>query len=130
MAVEATITTLYDGATQATIQVIGKHDGQYGQENNVVKVDVSELIPAPKSVRIDALDYDVNGGVVTLLWDDSLGPIPFLYLKDQGKFCYHTNGGLQNTADVDSRSGDILLSTTDFEQNGTYSITLKVRKKW
>lgn len=130
MAIDAQIVTLYDGETRATIQVIGKHDGQAGQENNVVKLDVSELLPRCAGVRVDEVEYDINGGVVTLVWDDDPAPVPFLHLTGQGEFCYHESGGLQNAGDPTSRSGDILLSTTDFSQNGTYSIVLKVRKKW
>ena len=46
MTIETQIHTLYDGEMNAVVQIIGKSDGQAGQEANVVKVDVSELLPS------------------------------------------------------------------------------------
>jgi hypothetical protein len=129
MAIDAQVLTVYDGAVNATVQVIGKSDGQAGQEVNVVKVDVSELNPPCSTVRIEEFSYDVEGGTVTLSWDD-VTPVPFAYLKGNDRIIYRREGGLQNAGDPTSRSGDILLSTIDFEGNGSYTILLKMRKKF
>ena len=129
MTIETQIHTLHDGDINAVIQIIGKSDGQSGQEVNIVKIDVSELVPSCDAARIDELTYNVFGGVVTLLWDD-LTPLPFAQLQGQNTLCYRREGGLNNLADKDSRSGDILLSTVDFDGNGGYTILFKLRKKW
>ena len=71
----------------------------------------------------------MQGGVVTLLWDD-LTPLPFAHLQGNDTICYHHSGGLNNLADSQSRSGDILLSTVDFDGNSSYTIVFKMRKKW
>lgn len=129
MAIDAQILTVYDGGLAATVQVIGKSDGQAGQEVNVVKVDVSELTPPCDSVAIEEIAYDVDGGLVTLSWDD-VTPRPFAYLKGNDSMDYRRVGRLTNLADPASRSGDVLLSTVDFEGNGAYTILLKMRKKF
>lgn len=128
MAFDASILTVYDGGQTATLQIIGKSDGS-GQETNVVKVDVSELNPPCKTVRIEEVSYDVQGGTITLLWDD-LTPIPFAHLKGSDELCYRREGGFQNLGDPTSRSGDLLLSTFDMDANGTYTVLLKLRKKF
>jgi len=129
MAIAAQILTVQDGAVNCTLQIIGISDGQAGQEVNVVKVDVSELTPPCATVRIMEATYDVEGGTVTMAWDD-VTPVPFAYLKGMDTLDYCKVGGLNNAADPTSRSGDILLSTVDFEGNGSYTILLKMRKKF
>jgi hypothetical protein len=129
MAVQAEILTVYDGGQTATLQIIGKSDGTVGQEVNVIKVDVSELTPPCATVRVEEIQYDVQGGTVTLSWDD-LTVKPFAYLKGADRLDYRREGGLQNLADPQSRSGDILLSTENFYPDGNYTILLKLRKKF
>jgi hypothetical protein len=128
MAFQAEIRKVYDGGQTATLQIIGKSDGS-GQETNVVKVDVSELNPPCATVKIEELSYDVEGGFITLLWDD-LTPIDFAHLRGQDRLSYRREGGLQNLGDPASRSGDLLLSTTDMDANATYTVLLKLRKKF
>ena len=129
MAIDTQIHTVYDGGLAATLQIIGKSDGQSGQEVDVVKVDVSELTPPCSSVAIEEISYNVEGGTVTLSWDD-LTPLPFAYLKGMDNINYRREGRLPNLADPTSRSGDILLSTVDFDPNGSYTILLKMKKKY
>ena len=129
MAIDAQILTVYDGGLAATLQIIGKSDGQAGQEVNEIKVDVSELNPPCSTVKIEEISYDVEGGTVTLSWDDTT-PIPFAHLKGMDNLNYRHERGLRNLADPTSRSGDILLSTVDFDANGSYTILLKLRKKF
>src|SRR3990167_7712595 len=129
MAIDTQIHTVYDGGLAATLQITGKSDGQSGQEVNVVKVDVSELIPPCSSVAIEEISYNVEGGTVTLSWDD-LTPLPFAHLKGMDTIDYRREGRLQNFGDPQSRSGDILLSTVGFDPNGSYTILLKLRKKF
>src|SRR5688572_12303032 len=128
MAFQAEIHKVYDGGLTATLQIIGKSDGS-GQETNVVKVDVSELDPPCATVRIEEISYDVQGGTVTLMWDD-LTPISFAHLFGADRISYRREGGFQNLGDPTSRSGDLLLSTFDMDAGGTYTVLLKMRKKF
>jgi hypothetical protein len=131
MAIDAEVLTVYDGGQTCVIQVIGKSDGQSGEEEFVVKVDVSELNPPCSTVRIEEIQYDVEGGgPVTLSWDDSPTPKTICHLKGSDRLNYRREGGLQNLADPQSRSGDILLSTADSMGNATYTVLLKLRKKF
>ena len=128
MAIDAQILTVQDGEVNVTLQIIGKSDGQAGQEVGVVKVDVSELTPPCATVKIQELTYDVDGGTITMLWDD-VTPVAFAYLKGMDTLDYCRVGGLNNLADPNSRSGDLLLST-ELEAGGTYTLLLKMKKKF
>ena len=128
MAIDTQIHTVYDGEMNASIQIIGKSDGT-GNEIKVVKVDVSELLPPCSSVRVNKIVYDVDGGIVTLSWDD-LTPLPFAYLRGHDEISYRREAGFNNLADPQSRSGDILLTTNDFDPDGFYTILLECRKKF
>jgi hypothetical protein len=130
MAVNAEILTVYDGGLTATLQIIGKSDGAGGEEANEIKVDVSELNPPCSTVRIEEVQYNVVGGTVQLSWDDTPTPKTICYLKGSDELDYRREGGLQNLADPQSRSGDILLSTDGFDPDGSYTILLKLRKKF
>jgi hypothetical protein len=139
MTIEAQVLTVYDGGLNATLQLTGRSDGQGGQETNELKVDLSALAGSYQakaaSVRIDEVEFVVQGGTqggyVKLLWDAPT-PVEFLQLNGVGEFTYWKEGGLQNIpkqADP-SVSGNILLSTINFGQDSTYSIVLKLRKKY
>lgn len=128
MAIDAQILTVHDGEVNCTLQIIGKSDGQAGQEVAVVKVDVSELTPPCSTVRINELSYDVEGGSITMAWDDQT-PKPFAYLRGMDTMDYSHVGGLNNLADPASRSGDLLLSS-ELEAGGSYTILLEMRKKF
>ena len=125
MPISTTSQTVYDGVRNVVMQFTGRSDGS-GQETNVVKVDVSELTPSCAKVRIEKIVYDVDGGVIELLWDAQT-PVPFLELATSGAFDY-CRAPLQNGGG-DTASGDILLSTKGFELNSSYSITIEMKKK-
>ncbi len=65
MTISATTQILHDGTKNVVMQFTGIADGN-GGESNVVKVDVSELTPVPKSVKIQRVTYDVSGGVLQM----------------------------------------------------------------
>jgi hypothetical protein len=127
MAINATTDVLYDGTVNATVKMIGICDGSGLDESNVVKVDVSSLIPVGGRIRIDRVQFDVAYGVIALAWD-AVTPVPFLYLDGHGDMDFKSHGGMQNTAGSDA-TGNIVLSATGFDLNSTYSIILKMRKK-
>lgn len=124
---------LYDGVRNVVIQFIGRDDGSGATDNetNVIKVKVSDLIPAgDRRLRIRRVSYDVKVGSVTLSWgaDD---PIPFLILGDQGSgvFDYRFTGGAPNPGSKDiTTTGDIMLSTSGFSEGSSYSIKLDMVK--
>ena len=86
MPISTTSQTVYDGVRNVVMQFTGRSDGS-GQETNVVKVDVSELTPSCAKVRIEKIVYEVDGGVIELLWDAQT-PVPFLELATSGAFDY------------------------------------------
>jgi hypothetical protein len=127
MAIAPTSQILHDGVRNVVMQFTGISDGS-GQEADVIKVDVSELMPPCDRVRIDKITHDVHGGVVTLSWAADT-PLVFAQLSGQNETCYRKEGGLQNNAD-ESRTGDILLSTEGFELDSSYTIKLEMVKKF
>ena len=126
MAIISTSQLLHDGERNVVMQFTGRSDSE-GQESNVVKVDVSELVPPCKSVKIGKVTFDVSGGLVILSWaaDEN---VPFLNLSGANIIDYTKIGGLRNGAD-DTATGDILLSTSGFDFGSAYSITIEMTKK-
>ena len=127
MAIATTTQVLHDGNRNVVMQFTGISDGA-GAETNAVKVDVSELNPPARSVKVRKLTSNVDGGILQLSWaaDD---PVPFLELRngtheiDYDKIMGLTNGG------GDTANGDILFSTLGFEAGASYSVTLEMTKK-
>jgi hypothetical protein len=126
MPMATTSQVLYDGARNLVMQFTGISDGS--NETAAVKVDVSELSPAAKSVKITHITYDVSGGILQLLWAAN-EPVPFLLLTDVNTVDYESIGGMPNGGD-DTANGDILFSTLGFEAGSSYSITLEMTKKF
>ncbi len=126
MTIITTSQMLHDGERNVIMQFTGRSDGS-GQESGVVKVDVSELTPPCRAVKISKAIYDVNGGTVTLQWSDPPDSPPFLTLGSAGEFDYSKNGGLVNPTEG---GGDILFSTFGFELDASYSVTLEMIKKF
>jgi len=127
MAIAATSQVLYDNTRNCVMQFTGIADGN-DVENNVVKVDASELTPVPQSLKITEITYDVNGGIVQLSWAAD-NPVPFVSLMGHHTFDYGEINGMVNTGG-DSANGDILLSTLGFEAGSSYSVLLKMVKKF
>lgn len=127
MAIAVTTAVLHDGKRNAVMQFTGVSDGS-GQETGVVKVDVSELNPPPVSVKINRIEYDVNGGDVKLSWDAD-EDIDFAILAGQNILDYWKSNGIVNNAGM-GKTGDILLSTLGFEENSSYTIKLDLIKKF
>lgn len=129
MAILATTQILHDGKRNAVVQITGRSDGS-GQETGVVKIDVSDLQPPARRVAIKRLTYDIAGGAVELLWnaDDDA---PFANLVGNNVSDYEAIGGLQNAAWGELGSnGDILLSTSGFDLDSSYTIKFDLIKKY
>ena len=120
---------LHDGARNVVMQFTGISDGGVGdQETNVVKVDVSLLLPVPTSVKLLLATYEVVGGLVQLLWDAD-DPVPFLNLASVNEIDYRKIGGLVNPVGP-TGSGNILFSTMGFDAGSSYSIKLEMVKRF
>ena len=117
---------LNDGPRRLTMQFTGISEGQ-GDEVNVVKVRVADLIPIPKSVSVLRISYDVYGGLLQLLWS-AVEPVPFLTLSGFNVIDYTMVGGLANGGG-DTANGDILFSTLGFDTGSSYSVLLEMIKK-
>ena len=128
MAMTTTEQILYDGARNLVMEFTGRHDGAGGQETEVVKVDVSALVPPARLVSIRSIEYDVSGGTVKLLWGHATSPVEFLLLSTANILSYHRISGLPNGAGPDA-TGDILLSTIGFGNGSAYSLKLEMLKK-
>ena len=128
MAISATTHIAHDGERHVLMQLVGVGNGT-DQETNELKVDVSALAPVPTSVKIREIEYAILGpGTVTLSWEATPSPVPFATLQGQGEFDYCKIEGLPNLAA--DKTGNILLSTTDFESTSAYTISLSMIKKF
>lgn len=118
---------LHDGARNCHVLLTGRADGGI-DETHVVKVDLAALQPAPTRVKVCAIAYDVQGGVVELAWqaDD---PVAFAQLEGHDEIAFPETGGIWNNA-ANNVTGNILLSTRGFGGGASYSIVLKMTKHY
>lgn len=113
-----------DGSKTTVMKFTNLSDGT--GESAVLKVDVSALTPAATSVAIKEIWYDIQGMVVTLLWDATTD-VRILDLSGQGHMDLSSFGGLTNNAGA-GVTGNILLTTTGHTAGDSYSLILKMRK--
>lgn len=127
MAITPTVTVLYDGIKNCTVQLTGLSDGGNG-ETLVKKVDVKELNPPCRFLAIRKIHYDVGGGVVQLYWEaeDPVLIDDFISVAEED---FRTIGGYQNTAGP-SATGNILLTSLGFDSGSAYSVKLDMVKKY
>lgn len=127
MAVQTTSQVLYDGNKNVVMQFTGICDG-LGDETAAVKVHMADLSPVPLSVKVRRIQYNVNGGLVQLLWAATENK-PFLTVTGYDEIEYDKINGMVNGGG-DTANGDILFSTLGFDMGSTYSITLEMIKKF
>lgn len=116
--------TIVDGARNVVMKFTNLSDGT--GESGVTKVDVSALSGAPSAVRIDRIHYNVNGMVLTLLWDATTD-VRIVELAGEGVFDFRDFGGLPNNAGS-GVTGDILFTTTGHASGDSYSVVLEMSK--
>lgn len=124
MADAVTSQTIIDGARNTVMKFTDLSDGT--GESAVLKVDASELSGAPSEVNIQRVHYNVNGMVVTMLWDATTD-VPILELSGYGCFDFSDFGGLTNNAGT-GVTGDIRFTTTGATSGDSYSIVLEMTK--
>lgn len=134
MAITAQAYAAHDGLRNLRFRCLGLSDGTE-QETNVTKIDMASLSPSfqarPVSVKVDKVTWSIIGpGTVTLAWDATPSPVPFAYLGagTSGPICFKGIDGLPNEADTPN--GNIVLSTTGFENGSAYTVELEMTKKY
>jgi hypothetical protein len=127
MALTITTDTLYDGLLNTVMQFTGFTDEQ-GDPEPVVAVDVSELSPPARAVKVSKVTWSVQGGTLKLAWATEVGSDPFLNLTGQGEMDYGQINGAVNHAE--QANGDILISTDDFGDGSNFSVSIEMRKKY
>lgn len=136
--------TLVDDPRQIVVHLVGKSDGT--GETNVIKVDKSAIAQTtdatgakiePVALDVDAIRWNIQGyGAIQLSWDHAADRV-IAYLAGGGFEDFIGAGDLReraispplkDPATADS-TGDILLSSIGAAANGTYDITLWLRKR-
>jgi len=125
MADTVTSQKLVDGPRKVIYKLTNVSDGT--GESAVLKVDVSALSGSPSSVRIDSVQYDIQGMTVTLLWDADTDVTALVLGAGQGGMDFQWFGGLANNAGT-GVTGDIKLTTTGASSGDTYTIILECTK--
>lgn len=113
------------------MRIVGVSDGT--GESDVVKLDVSALtgpdgVNPPSKIKIEEIQYDVQGwDAIQLEWDGTTDT-PAMVLSGQGvKLWLPGEGVVSDNADG---TGDLLLTTVGTATaNYTYDITLRLRLK-
>ncbi len=126
MSVAATTQIIEQGPRNLIMNLSGLGDGN-GNENKVIKVDVSALSPPCSRVKIMRMNGVIEYGVVDLYWD-ALVPLKFASLTGQVDLDYTFGGGLNNPK-PNGWTGDVLLSTDAFELNSAYTLRIEMVKK-
>ena len=126
MAIITTTQILEQGPRNLVVHWTGVSDG-VGNEDGVLKVDVSTLSPPCGSVKILRVDGNVEFGMVEIYWD-ALTPVKALELSGDIHLDFCKVGGMVNNAGG-GKTGDVLLSTTGFELNSTYDLLIEMIKK-
>lgn len=126
MAIETTSHVLFDGLRTAVMQFSAYSDDGSG-ETDAVKVDVSELTPPCGKVMPTRIEYNVTGGAIRLSWGGDPAHEAFLLLSGQGCLNYDNINGMPNGNP--EPTGDILLSTVDWDLKSSYSLKIDMIKK-
>lgn len=128
MANSITVQTLLDNERNLVMKFVGILD----TANAVVTpaVDVSALVPAAASVRIDKIQYSISPQLALNLFWDATTDVPIVALTGYGKMCAKDFGGLTNNAGA-GKTGDIDLTTTGWASGiQTYTLILTMVKNY
>lgn len=126
MAVNVTSQVLYDGINSVVMQFTGIGDGTGDQETNALKVNLADLNPIPKRIKIMDVYHGVVNGTVILSWDGDV-KVPFITANYPDEVSYKFIQGMNQPPDT---NGNIVLSTQNFDSTSSYSIKLEMRKKY
>jgi hypothetical protein len=116
---------IFDGLKKTVMSFSSVSDGT--GESAVTKVDVSTLIGAPASVKIDKILFCTSGMAVMVIWDADTDVTGAVLAGDGTLFDFTGFGGLQNNAGA-GKTGDILFTTVGHSSGDTYFIVLELSK--
>ena len=117
--------TILDSSKKTIMKFTNVSDGT--GEAAVKKVDVSALVGAPSTIKIDRIIYSVDGMAVQLLWDATTDVVAFTVGNGTGVLDFTSIGGLHNNAGT-GVTGDILFTTNGHSSGDSYSIILEMSK--
>lgn len=126
MADAVTTEILMDGARNAVVRLNGVSDGT--GETAVVKVDPASFMPVPSGFIVEKIDYDLSNMQVSLYFEATQNELIYTVSGGQDSKDFTDIGGLGPTNF--GATGRILLTTRSAGNADTYSIVLKLRKKF
>ena len=131
MAIDSTIQVVHDGTVNATLMLTGLCDGSDGNnETNTLKVDTSSLTPTGGRLQIWEIAYDVSAVGTAVLYWEATPPVRICTMTNTGNiFNFEKEGGLPNPAD-ETATGNILLTTLDYDRNSSYTVILRMKKRF
>lgn len=129
MTILATRTVTYDGYRNCTMVLTGVCDGNGGDEVNERKVILADLSPPPLRVAIMEMEYEVSGGIVRMMWEDN-DPTTIFMLASRNTMNFVRSGGVVNTVQGDSITGNITFTTLGFDVGSSYTIKLRLKKTY
>lgn len=124
----STVQVVYDNARNCVVKFTFVSGGADQAQTKVV--DVAALNPpAGVHLKIRNINYDVlnTNGVVSLFWDAPPNPVHILDLRGGDHQDFRRFGGITNNGGANA-SGSILVSTSGFTLNSSYSVTLEMVK--
>lgn len=123
-----TVTTqiLHDGVRNVIVKLTSVSDGV--AETNVMKVNIADLVPSCERLRVDEIEYDIYAAKVILAWEGTPNVTIAVLGGGQGEMDFCDTGGLNMTGA--GGTGNILLSTVTVGSAYSYTIILKLRKKF
>ncbi len=126
---QTTSQVLIDGPRNFVIRLTGVQDSSGLQLTALKVVDVTLMNPpAGPHLKVRKLDWRVLGGIVELLWEQSVGtPVAFAELQLADHLDWRNFGG-ESTRTVANATGSILLSTRSFDVGSSYDLTLECIK--
>lgn len=123
---DALTTQLYDGEHNVVFNMQDLSDGTGLALLKII--DVTTLKPNPRThLVLWRVNYDVVGGQVVVYWEATVNT-PLLIMKDalhSRKF--NKYGGLKNNAGAGA-TGNVLISTSGFGADSSFSLTLEFKK--
>lgn len=122
MADSVTSQTLFSGDKRVVMLFTSVSDGT--GEAAVQKVDISALPGAPAKVKINRVEYSVEGMAMLVAFNHA-APDTALVLRGSGCFDFGCYGGLQDPGSAGG-TGDLEMTTVGAADGATYSILLDI----
>lgn len=123
------------GNHRVVVQLRGLSDGT--GETDVIKVVMTDLKTpnrlVPNSSAVEKIEWQILGMTVALEWDraphSEIVRLNAHAGESYGCFDWMRFGGRVDYPGIDDRTGDILLTSTNFDAGDSYDITVHLRLK-